>query len=500
MHDSPVMNRYDNPQPVSANLKLSWEVKEEPPKIGDMVKVIASEEALRHEGILSSLVGEVGKVIKVDTLQFNDIAVVFVTQPPLRGAFNFPLFNWQSYLEIIPQEQKESSLQLQSWEVDVSKNALLQALKGAGYYVRSFPRKDSYLIEVGKLRGNVLVRNNKPFLEDVVDMVSSTTNGTVSIAPRFVSVKSEDSDVIDDDVNWEALPPDVNTNSVGNHIRIILPLQRQEHDFTWQEVRDALTAAGYEPSAAHKTTGGYAFNYWHRLGPRQVTNIINILKQFADENLIKHTGIPGGGSRNWHYFRIARPILKASLETLDQLDWEIEKYVEGASLSKSSSLQLFSFTYLLLQRRCAYLQTQGNVLVYQDFAQEVKDFVDEKFQDLLERHPEAKEHLNSLSLEFTLRPEEYRDTIGAEYYPQFKTIGYYLPPETLDDNWSGVVHEIVHALQDFFQDTEPSLTSPPEVTSSYLADKNVYRRDVGEKQAYSVEQEFKDWVTTYASA
>ncbi len=184
--------------------------------------------------------------------------------------------------------------------------------------------------------------------------------------------------------------------------------------------------------------------------------------------------------------------------SLDQLDWEIEHYVEGSSLFKASSLHLFSFEDLLLKRRQAYLQSVGNIIIYKDFAQEVKDFIDEKFKDLLDRHPKAREHLNSLSLEFTLRPEDYRNNIGAEYYPETKTIGYYLPKETLKKNWAGVVHEIVHALQDFFQDSEPALVSPPKVTASYKTNRFVYRADRGEEQAYAIEYEFKQWVIKHA--
>jgi hypothetical protein len=373
-----------------------------------------------------------------------------------------------------------ASLKL-SWEED----ALFQSLKGklqdAGYYLSVVNRKDTRKISIQKINP----RTKKP-LSDSSSYFDEVNSIVTSVFPtEVISIEVS---------NYSYLR--------RKFIEVVLPLQRQ--NISKEDIISALTASGLSKDmyTIRKKTGSWAIILNAPIKEAKVFAILRSLQTYyPDAGYIKGrhhlygvTFLWGGG------FFIPIHVIESSLASTDQLDWEIENYIEGVSLSKASSLNLISFTDLLLQRRQAYLQSIGNVIVYQDFAQEVKDFVEEKFKGLLDRHPEARKHLNTLSLEFVLRPEDYRDTIGAEYYPETKTIGYYLPKETLKKNWSGIVHEIVHALQDFFQDTEPALVSPPEVTAAYKNDRKIYTADKGEEQAYAIEYEFKQWVVNYANS
>lgn len=422
MHDSPVMNRYDNSQPVSAGLKLSWEVEEVVTTLDELLKALARNQ-----------------VWQCNT---NAAQPYIITGPDA----HFIDYTWK---------EEDPSVFVYKSRRAANEEGIPYVFHSTAFFLFSIDERDLPLIR----------RRDLEELLPKEDTISSL---------KF---------------SWEVRPEHYRRKfQIGDTV-IVVPAYHFRIDKNY--IGQKAEIINYDPLM-------YNLNE----GPGHISQEKGYLTNWKTIKIPYLIRVIDTGEEKWVPSDALQPFIdvNSSLETLDQLDWEIEHYVEGAFLSKISSLQLFSFTHLLLQRRLAYLQIQGSALVYQDFTQEVRDFIDEKFQDLLERHPEAREHLNSLSLEFTLRPEDYRDTIGAEYYPESKTIGYYLPQETLNDHWSGIVHEIVHALQDFFGDTEPSLTSPPEVTSSYLSDKAVYRNDEGEKQAYQVEQEFKDWMKTYASA
>lgn len=177
-----------------------------------------------------------------------------------------------------------------------------------------------------------------------------------------------------------------------------------------------------------------------------------------------------------------------SRNALDALDWEIERTVEGRAVYASKE----TFIQALLQRVATKEKLLQEGIPYSKFPKVVKDYIYFRFSSYLDRYPELFKRLQDLRIVFLPKPEQYRASIGAEYFPETNIIGFYLSPEELNRHWDGIVHEIVHLMQDFLQGREGFSLPPDRNNPSYYTDREIYEQDPGEQQASTEARAFQD--------
>ena len=186
--------------------------------------------------------------------------------------------------------------------------------------------------------------------------------------------------------------------------------------------------------------------------------------------------------------------------SLEALNWEIDRLVEGVGLHHPHTLDLFDIAPTLLKRYRLATLHKGQCLTFSQIPDMIWRFLGERFASELENNQGLRDLLAQVYVEFVPRPSSYRSQIGAEYIPELNCISYYLPRNTLAKtstlHWAGVVHELAHAIQHYFQGGSDLIAPPPVKSDAYISDRRVYASDPGERHAYSVEQEFLVFVNT----
>ena len=123
--DLELVERRDNS--VESNLKLSWEMPSI--AIGDRVKIIASEEALKliNVAVFDECIQKVVEIDEEGEWQSPSYKGWIV----LSDGYIYPYSHWQEFLEVIQEESVESNLKL-SWEVQTTEiNTIDELLKEA---------------------------------------------------------------------------------------------------------------------------------------------------------------------------------------------------------------------------------------------------------------------------------------------------------------------------------------------------------------------------------
>ena len=134
------------------------------------------------------------------------------------------------------------------------------------------------------------------------------------------------------------------------------------------------------------------------------------------------------------------------------------------------------------------------IITYEGFPDDVKEFVQDHFKNLIEKYPDLDNHIKSVKIRQAERPSHYPKTTGAEYDTVLNDISVFIPVEEfLGKLRRGLVHELTHAVQLFLDGKEDGIPGMPDSLPDeyYTGDLYLYWKNPLEEHAYSVENEFK---------
>jgi hypothetical protein len=197
------------------------------------------------------------------------------------------------------------------------------------------------------------------------------------------------------------------------------------------------------------------------------------------------------------------------LDLIAPLDWEINSTIDAGKISVVASIGGESFMAKLVARSNlweALKKVSTQEMTYAEFPSIVRYFIEKYFEDVFKKYPEVKDIVKGMRVEFTPRPTHAEGmpgvpmptSTGAEYFVGDNVIRYYLPPETIEQHWRGIVHEIVHVIQGHLKGQDPGIPPAPDDTKpEYYTDHAVYRKDPGEQHAYKVQDEFVQFLNDH---
>jgi len=173
------------------------------------------------------------------------------------------------------------------------------------------------------------------------------------------------------------------------------------------------------------------------------------------------------------------------------IDNDITAAIAGAKIDTDSlTLRIVSnikkkFT---LKKITAQLSITDDSIFYSDFPLNVRSFMVKRFANVLS--DELNQELEKTSVSFMKRPEKYTKDIAGELLPG-NVIAYYLPKESIDKNWYGVVHELTHIVQSHLKGSSLHIPNSPNIKAvGYITGGDVYRQDPGEIHAYATAEEY----------
>ena len=163
--------------------------------------------------------------------------------------------------------------------------------------------------------------------------------------------------------------------------------------------------------------------------------------------------------------------------------------------------KLFKIIFRPIEKRPERNASKKEV-TYDEFPKDVKEFIEEHFKNVIEKYPELKDYLKTVKIIEAEKPSHYPSSTRAEYDSDTNIISSFGPvDEMIGKLRRGLVHELTHAVQCFFEGKEediPWLTKPLS-DEYYQGDLELYWNNPLEEHAYSVEREFKQTITSSLS-